>query len=415
MFVRSKQLDQLKKTISDNRIKVIYGVQRAGKTTLLSQFRSYLRRQGVANQRIIYRNFNRPTTRRTDMQAILAQIKKELTTGKRYFVFLDELECLPNYSQLVDHLMAIPVVDLYVTSSENGIKSLADHFPCHLIYLGPFRFSEFIAYHHQEASLTTLYHYLNAGGFPFAQGIQDHSSAQNYFEEVLNTIIFSGLTRQNSLCNPRLAVQLATFLTNQPGQLINISQAVATLQQAQVKVSNKTLASYLSFLQKCFLFTACPELNLRTGKAKTTNVQYFPIDSCFNWLLTNRHGALSATNLTTVVFNELLLRGFTVYTNRTARHPVTFIAVRNGRRHYFQFEFSLLTPAAFDRASSGLNHAPTHCPRTLITAKPYQVSSNQTTFQTVNLVDWLMDQTWWCLVMAKVETIHYMAMRLVED
>lgn len=394
MFVRSRQLDQLKKTISDSRIKVIYGVQRAGKTTLLGQFRSYLRRQGVANQRIIYHNCNRPTTHRANAQTILTQIKKELTAGRQYYVFLDELECLPNYYQLVNRLIAIPIVDLYVTSSENGIKSLADHFPCHLIYLGPLRFSEFIAYHHREASLTSLYHYLNAGGFPFAQGIRDHSSAQNYFEEVLNTIIFSGFTRQDSLCNPRLAIQLATFLTNQPGQLINISQAVTTLQQAQIKVSNKTLSSYLGFLQRCFLFTACPELNLRTGKAKTTNVQYFPIDSCFNWLLTNRHGALSATNLTTVVFNELLLRGFTVYTNRTARHPVTFIAIRDGRRHYFQFEFSLLTPAAFERASSGLIHAPAHCPRTLITAKPYQGSSSQSAFQTVSLVDWLMDQSW---------------------
>ncbi|MGM9891470.1 ATP-binding protein [Limosilactobacillus sp.] len=391
MFVRSKQLDQLKNSISDGHIKVIYGVRRAGKTTLLEQFHTYLRRQGVASQRIIYRCFDRPTAILANPQNVFKQIKKELTAGKQHYVFLDELECLPNYNQLIQKLVQLPAVDLYVTSSETGVKSLTASFPCRLTYLGPLSFSEFVGYHHQEASLATLYRYLNTGGFPFAQEIRNHSSAQNYFEEVLNTIIINCFARQSGLCNPRLAVQLATFLTKRPGQLVNISQAVAVFQEAQVKVSNKTLATYLGLLQKCFLFAPCPELDGRTGRAKTTNVPYFPVDSCFNWLLTNRHGALSAANLTTVVFNELRLRGYDVYTNRTARHPVTFVAIRNGRRHFFQFNFSLLTPAALEQASNGLRHAPVDCTRTLITAKPYQGDTSQLPFHTVNLVDWLME------------------------
>lgn len=390
MFVRSSQLDQLKNSISNSTIKVIYGVRRAGKTTLLEQFRSYLRRQGVASQRIIYHDLDRLLTRLSSPATIFAQIKKELIIGKTNYVFLDELECLPNYAQLVARLRSLPAVDLYVTSSEAGIQSLAATFPCSLVYLGPLRFSEFINYHHQEASLATLYQYLNTGGFPFAQEIRSHATIQNYFEEVLSTVIINGFARQDGLCSPRLAMQLATFLTKQAGRLTNVSQAVAALQDAKINVSNKTLASYLSFLQRCFLFTPCPALDLRTGKAKVTNRQYFPVDSCFNWLLANHHGALSAANLTTVVFNELRARGFTVYTHQVGRYPVTFIAVRDGQRHFFQFNFSLLTSAAYQQASTGLRHAPASCPRTLITTKPYLGDTSQAPFQTVDLIDWLM-------------------------
>ena len=86
MFVRSSQLDQLKNSISNSTIKVIYGVRRAGKTTLLEQFRSYLRRQGVASQRIIYHDLDRLLTRLSSPATIFAQIKKELIIGKTNYV-----------------------------------------------------------------------------------------------------------------------------------------------------------------------------------------------------------------------------------------------------------------------------------------------------------------------------------------
>lgn len=395
MFVRSRQLDQLKDSISDSSIKVIYGVRRGGKTTLLEQFRSYLRRQGIAGERIIYYDFDHAiNSHLLDPNTISQEIKKKLTAGKTTFVFLDELEKLPDYSVLIGRLVKMKSVDLYVTSSSMKIKALADMYCCHYIYLGPLSFQEYLVCHHYEATLNNLYHYLNSGGFPFAQDIRSHSSIQNYFEDVINTIIVNSFLQKGALCNPSLARQLAVFLANQTGQFTNVSQAVTALQDNQIKVSNKTLSAYLTLLQDSFLFAPCQELNRRTGKAKTTNVQYFPVDSCLHWILTNHHGALSETNLTTVVFNELRNRGYQVFTACSDRHPVTFIARRNGQQHFFQFNFSILSAAAYQQATDGLRHVPNKYPKTLIIAKPGDLTWTESheDFKVISLIEWLMEK-----------------------
>lgn len=390
MFVRPKQLDQLENSISDSTIKVVYGVRCGGKTTLLEQFRSYLKRQGVPSTRILIYDFDHPASAQLDPALLFQQIKKKLTRDQVTYLFLDELEVVPNYQLLVQKINCLAQVDLYITSSAVSIQKLAGQFPCRMIYLGPLRFQEFIDYHRLSANLSSLYHYLNTGGFPFAQEIRNFTAARNYFEGVINTIILNGFSRRNTLCNAGLVQQLALFLADHPGELTNVSRVVNSLQDGSISVSNKTLAAYLDFLQQGFLFAPCQEINLKTGAAKPTNAQYFPVDPSLRSILVNKQNALSEKNLAIVVFNELRSRGYQVFTSCKS-HPVTFVGIRNCQRHYFQFNFSLLTDAAYQKTVANLHHLPADGPRTLILAKPgdHQFSTDDR-FQTVSLVDWLM-------------------------
>lgn len=216
MFVRSKQLDQLKNSISDSTIKVVYGVRRGGKTTLLEQLRSYLKRQRVPSARILIYDFDHPANAQQDPTQLFQQIKKRLTRDQVTYLFLDELETVPNYQLLVQKLVHLPRVDLYITSSAVSIQRLASQFPCQMVYLGPLRFQEFLTYHQLSANLSSLYHYLNTGGFPFAQEIRNFTAARNYFEGVINTIILNGFSQRNTLCNAGLVQQLAGPLLSQP-------------------------------------------------------------------------------------------------------------------------------------------------------------------------------------------------------
>lgn len=390
MFVRSTQLDQLKEAISDSTIKVVYGVRRAGKTTLLEQFRSYLKRQGVPSSRILIYDFDHPANAQRDPAQLFQHIKKRLTKNQVSYLFLDELEVVPNYQSLVQQLCRLPQIDLYIASSAISIQTLARQFPCRMIYLGPLRFQEFLAYHQLSASLSSLYHYLNTGGFPFAQEIRNFAAARSYFEGVINTIILNGFSRRSTLCNAGLVQQLALFLADHSGESTNVSRVVTSLQDGSVSVSNKTLAAYLDFLQQGFLFSPCQELNLKTGTTKPTNAQYFPVDPYLRAILVNKQNALSEKNLAIVVFNELRSRGYQVFTSYKER-PVTFVGIRDQQRHYFQFNFSLLTDAAYQKTTADLRHLPADGPRTLILAKPgdhRQPAADR--FQTVSLVDWLI-------------------------
>lgn len=394
MFARSFQLDQLRKSKCDSTIKIIFGIRRSGKSTLINQYQAWLKQDGISCRQIKTIDFEQDLNFfALNITTIVNKIKKSLIKEQVNYLFLDELESLPNYQQLVRQLVKLTNVDLYITGSDHQICKLAQQFPSQLIAVRPFRFHEFIDFHHQPADFTSLYHYLNRGGFPFVQNIRDDASVRNYSEDVLNTIILKGLMQHPGLVNPNLLKHLITFLAHHPGVPINVSQAVAALQERNIQVSNKTLASYLAFVQEGFLFTACPELNLTTGTVKKTNVQYFPVDPGFRCLLTNHQGALSATNLTMLVYNELTARGFQVYSGQKGRHPVTFIATRGTKRLFFQFNFSFLNQAAYDRAINGLRHLPATAERTLIIAKPGDHAwGKDEEFAAIPLLDWLVNE-----------------------
>ena len=149
-------------------------------------------------------------------------------------------------------------------------------------------------------------------------------------------------------------------------------------------VQVKTCSSYIGPSQA--------ELNLKTGTAKPTNAQYFPIDPSLRSMLANKQNALSERNLAIVVFNELRSRGYQVFTS-CKEHPVTFVGIQNQQRHYFQFNFSLLTDAAYQKTVANLHRLPDDGPRTLILAKQgdHQLPDDDQV-QTVSLVDWLMTE-----------------------
>lgn len=391
MFAHLLQLDQLKNSKCNLNIKIILGVRRSGKTTLINQYQACLKRNGVPSRQITTINFERSPLLVSQGAAELGkQIKNKLAKNKINYLFLDELDVLPNYQELIGRLVGCANIDLYITGSDSRISQLANKFPCQLIPVYPLNYHEFIDYHRQPADFTSLYHYLNRGGFPFAQGIRDDDSARNYCEDVLNTIILKGLIRHTGLANPALIKQLAVFLAQRPGVPINVSQAVAALKEENIQVSNKTLAAYLTFIQEGFLFSACPELSLKNNLVKQTNIQYYPIDPGLRCLLTNRQGALSETNLMMLVYNELIARGFRVYSGQGNRYPVTFIGIRNQEQHFFQFNYSFLNQAAYLKATDGLRHLPAGTQQTLIIAKPGDKQWGKgEQFTTTSLIDWL--------------------------
>ena len=159
MFARSYQLDQLRNSQCDSTIKIIFGIRRSGKSTLINQYQSWLKQDGILCQQIKTIDFEQDLAFASlTIPAMVSKIKKGLVKEKTNFLFLDELESLPNYQQLVRRLTSIPNIDLYVTGSDHQICKLAEQFPCQLIAVRPFRFKEFIYLHHHAADFKAHYH-----------------------------------------------------------------------------------------------------------------------------------------------------------------------------------------------------------------------------------------------------------------
>ena len=389
MFIRSFQLDQFEKYADKSRIKVITGVRRSGKSILLRQVKSTLRRRGVNKEQLHFVSFSQLHRQLLiDWPSLAAMIKKKLVAKKENYLFLDELDQLDDAVPLLQELLNQGNVNLFVTTATRSLidrlaplkKQLA------IISVLPLSFAEFCQYQGHPANRQGLYQYLNTGGFPFAQDVHDQHSMANYLDEVFNTILVGGFTKHGTLCNPFLTKQLAIFLASRLGETVNASKAVSGLQAMGVPVSSKTLASYLSFLQNTFLFYPCYELDLARNKIKPTNVKYYPVDPSLRNYLTNQKGALSQANLEALLFIELVRRGYLVHTNKR----FTFVADRNRQRSYIQFRYSLRSQRDYDQAAATLRNLPTNANKHLIVMQTGDMVVADPAVPIVRLTDWLV-------------------------
>lgn len=390
MFTRLYQLDQLERCDDIQRIKVITGVRRSGKTILLRQVKDSLRRHGIANNQIHFINFNQLYRRQlVDWHTLASAISKKFIENKVNYLFFDELDqfdhALPFLQEMIKHQNVI----LYITAaSQSFLTQLASlQSQLAIIPVLPLGFAEFCQHHHQPANEHTLYQYLNVGGFPFIQNIRDQLTRESYLDGVFNTTLVSGFTKHGTLCNPFLIKQLAIFVAGQLGAPINASRAANGLKEIGIPASSKALSAYLTLLADTYLFYPCHELDLATNRIKPTNAKYYPVDPGLRNYLTNQKGVLSQANLEALLFIELVRRGYTVHTNKR----FSFIADRHQQRTYIQFSYSIRNQHEYDQAIASLRSLPTNCQKHLIVLRPTDILSQDPAVPMSLLTDWLIE------------------------
>lgn len=393
MFTRSLQLDQFIKYSDKSWIKVITGVRCSGKSILLRQVKDSLRRSGVSMDQLHVVRFNQLHRQLLiDWPSLAASIEKKFAAKKENYLFLDELDQVDAVVPLLQDLLSRGNVNLFVTAATRSLIGRLSPLRAQLVVIPvlPLGFSEFCRYQGHPADHQALYRYLNTGGFPFAQGVHDAHSLGNYLDEVFNTILVGGFTKHGTLCNPFLTKQLAIFLATQLGEAVNASKAVSGLRAAGVSVSNKTLATYLTFLQDTFLFYPCYELDLARNRTKPTNVKYYPVDPSLRNYLTNQKGALSQANLEALLFIELVRRGYLVHSSK---------------RSYIQFRYSLRSQHDYDQVLAATLPASAH--KQLIVMQAGDMVVTAPDLPLIRLTDWL--------VTPQVNPVDHVAHGLVED
>lgn len=373
MFTRQRYIDQLLEP--SEKMKVRVGVRRSGKSALLENLWTALRRQGVASEQIQLIDFNWLKDRRLlRPDFLLAAIQKKLVDGKENYLFLDELEIVTDFLPLLKRLMTIPRLHMVITGSTT--KTLQTLEPirsdCQIIQVLPLSYPEYLSWHQLRADHQSLLAYLNDGGFPFAQSIHEADSRQNYIQEVVNTTMMAAFVRQDAMCKPSLTTHLARLLVQHVGQPLNVSQIVSQMSKAGTKASNKTVSTYLRLLGDTFLFLPCYEYNPLTSQKKSTTVRYFPIDPSIKNTLTRHHSAISAENLIALAFLRLYSQGRQVASVHFKGQTITFVANNGEESHYFQFAYSLTDQDQYQQVIAPLLALPTKVKKTLLVAKKPQ-------------------------------------------
>ena len=398
MIKRETYLSQLRELKNVQIIKVVTGVRRCGKSTLLEQFRDELLSEGVSVSHIQHYNLEDPENSHFEhWRDFYFHIKNSLSNKGMNYIFLDEIQMLDNFERLLDGLHILKNVDLYATGSNAYLLSseLATILTGRAISIGmcPFSFSEYVAYQKiEKPSDADLVNYLQTGGFPQALEMRNisHSAYENYLNGLYATILEKDIKPRNAIYNQVAFENLVRFLSDSVGSPVSANSIANYFIHTKDNIDDKTVSRYISILNQSFLFYHVNRFDLKGKKMLKTQGKEYIVDTGFRNLLLGRENLSDLGHtLENVVYFELLRRRNSVWIGKNTNHEIDFLAKDpNGYTHYYQVCLTMREQSIRERELSAFMNLKNHHPKTVICLDPEEPTYNGVNQR--NATKWLL-------------------------
>ncbi|MBW7935838.1 MAG: ATP-binding protein, partial [Flavobacteriales bacterium] len=323
MISRETYLQKLRRLKDQNIIKVVTGIRRSGKSTLLESFKSELIKSGVAKKNIVFLNFEeRENLHLTEWTTLYDEIIKTVSSDKKHYIFLDEVQLVNDFEKLVNGLFRKKNIDLYVTGSNAYLLSseLATLLTGRYIAINiqPYSFSEYALAYSKEKNTDRLFRqYINASSFPEAVTLaqSDENLVNDYLQSIYDTVIIKDIAERYKLRNLHNLHRVISFVFDSVGSYVSPTNiAVALNKNSKKTISHNTISKYLDFLTNSYIIYPAPRYDIKGKELLTTNQKYYLVDlGLKNITTTNKYDADLGRKLENIVFFELLRRGGKVY------------------------------------------------------------------------------------------------------
>jgi len=399
MIKRETYLSQLRELKDVQIIKVIAGVRRCGKSTLLEQFRNELLSEGVPTFNIQHYNLEEPeNTGFEHWRDFYFHIKNSLSDKGMNYVFLDEIQMLDNFERLLDGLHVLKNVDLYATGSNAYLLSseLATILTGRAITIEmyPFSFAEYVEYQKiEKPNDNDLVNYLQTGGFPQALELLNisRSAYENYLEGLYSTILEKDIKPRNSIYNEIAFENLVRFLSDSVGSPVSANSIADYFIHTKDNIDDKTVSRYISILNKSYFFYHSNRFDLKGKKILKTQGKEYIVDTGFRNVLLGRENLSDLGHiLENVVYFELLRRKNSVWIGKNADKEIDFVAKdMNGYTHYYQVCLTMREESTRERELSAFMKLKNHHPKTVIC-----LDSEEPTYNGIvqrNATKWLLN------------------------
>lgn len=401
---RKEYLEQLIAWKDEQVIKVVTGIRRCGKSTLLQQFQSWLREQGVADDQIIAINFEELEYEALqDYRKLYVYLKERLCADRTTYIFLDEIQKVPEFEKVVDSLYVKPNTDLYLTGSNACLLSgdLATLLTGRYVEIKmlPLSFREFLAVTALDAE-QGLAEYMRDGGLPYVAAMErTPEKVETYLEGIYNTVIVkdiedrqfrkAGDPAQRKLTDVLLLKTIARYLASIVGSPVSIRRITDFLTSNGRKISPHTVSDYVTALTESFIFYPAERFDIVGKQLLKANRKMYIVDlGLHNHILPRSHYDLGFS-MENIVYFELLRRGYRVMIGRVGEKEVDFVAERRGAYSYFQVTADMTAQETFEREMKPLQNIRDNYEKIVLTADRLTVG-NYGGIQVKNLVDWLL-------------------------
>ncbi len=399
MIARETYLQKLRQLKDQNIIKVITGIRRCGKSTLLEAFKNELTASGISSRNIIFLNFEeRENLHLTDWTTLYDEIIKAVKTDKKHYVFLDEVQLVNDFETLINSLFTKKHIDLYVTGSNAYLLSseLATLLTGRYIAINvqPYSFREYALAYKEEKNTDRLFRqYINASSFPEAVtlGQSNENLVNDYLQSIYDTVIIKDIAQRYKLRNVHNLHRVISFVFDAVGSYISPTNIAAELNKnSQKKISHNTIIKYLDFMTKSYILYPASRYDIKGKELLTTNEKYYVVDlGLRNISATNKYDADLGHKLENVVYFELLRRGGKVYAGKNNDKEIDFVVQKpNNEREYYQVAFIVNDEKTYKREISAFRNIKDNYPKYLLSLD--FDNTNIEGIQKLNIIDWLL-------------------------
>ena len=399
MILRKNYLDILMSLRNQHLIKVVTGIRRCGKSTLLEALQQQFIDEGVDKSCIISMSFEqREHSEYTAWQEVYDVVVSKIITNQMCYVFLDEVQLIPQFERLIDALFVRKDIDLYVTGSNAYLLSseLATMLSGRYVALNlhPFSFAEYVLAFPEERNIDRLFRqYINNSSFPEAVNLSKNAPqmVNAYLKSLYDTVVVKDIVQHNKLRKFANIQNIIQFLYDSVGSVVSPNNIADKLKEfTNEQVSHNTVKKIINYLVESYLIYPVRLYNIKGKRLLASNYKYYVVDLGLKSILqTNGYDSDLGHKLENVVYFELLRRGGEVYAGRSQQGEVDFVVHKpNGFVEYYQVAYTVNDEKTLNREISSLSKIKDVYPKYLLTMD-YD-TANINGIQKINVIDWLL-------------------------
>lgn len=399
MIIREKYLEKLINAKDTEFIKVVTGVRRSGKSTLLLMFKDYLLNNNVKETSIIHINFESAMYDNITNYKDLYEYIRERIKNKKTYILLDEVQNVDKWEKAINSLNIDFDVDIYITGSNAYLLSselstlLSGRYIEIKMY--PLSFEEFLLFNNYDKTdiEDKFYEYLKYGGLPAITSIKDKTDlVMSYLNDIYNTIVKKDIIDRNNIKDIALLENIIKFLATNIGSPISSTKISDYLNSNKIvsKSNHQTIDNYLNMLEKSFIMYKADRTDIRNKTLLKTLGKYYISDIGIRNTILGFRNIDEEHLLENIVYLELLRRGYKVNIGKTGDFEVDFVAENPNQIIYYQVTKSLYNEEVKNREIRSLESIPDNYEKVILTMDK-TINNDYNGIKIINLIDWLIN------------------------
>ena len=379
-------------------VKVLTGVRRCGKSTIMQMIMNELRKKGISDERIVSYRFDSMEYEDMTAKQLYEMLKIKLSDTERTYLFLDEVQEISSWEKAVNSINTDFDVDIYVTGSNSRMMSseistyLTGRYVTFRIFT--LSFEEYLIFKKQYGEIEDIHkelvNYIKYGGFP-AIHLREYplDNAYTIVRDIYNSTIFSDIVRRNQVRKVDQLERVVKFVFDNVGKTFSAKSISDYIKSEHRTIDNETVYSYLEKLESVYILHRCSRYDVQGKELLKTQEKFYLADSSFKYSVLGYNDQSIAAMLENIVYLELLRRGYEVCIGKTPNGEIDFIATRQNDKLYIQITKEIKSEKTEKREYDRLLEIGDNYPKYLLTTDDF-AGGNYQGIKTMHIADFLL-------------------------